>query len=216
MQSAKVILNCSYLQDSETEKVGAEEAFQTDQVVTGELTTVTLVGQDVSPNVIAQNNPIRVYSDTANSSFERVIRLRFHAKQTDGEGDPIATQNYLQNFKIWQSSATPSTACTLYYKIEETYIQPDDFTGQDVSTVKTAADTVGVDYAQIPTSAPGTANITIGGSITYVDTDGVGRLDRDVDPVAEYTDYIYLLLIVDSAQTVGQSQTIYVSYDEVS
>lgn len=162
---------------------GSTETIVEDDGASGDLTTLPLMGQDVSPNTSAQTNPIRVKSAVPNTSFDRVFRL----KLTDLDGSTS-----VGNFKFWAGTQTPSTDCTLFAKVTDTYTQP---VGDNEWTIGEMT-SIG-EYAQVPVSA----GTTIDGTLTVVDT---------------YTDYVYLKLHVAQTQTSGGNTTIYVSYDEIS
>lgn len=162
---------------------GSSETIVNDDGASGDLTTLPLMGQDVSPNTSAQTNPIRVKADVPNTSFDRVFRLRL----TDLDGS-----RSVGNFKFWAGTQTPSTDCTLFAKVTDTYTQP---TGDEEWTIGEMG-TLG-SYAPVPESS----GTTIDGTLTVVDT---------------YTYYVYLKLHVAQTQTSGGNTTIYVSYDEIS
>jgi hypothetical protein len=102
------------------------------------------------------------------------------------------TFNVIQNLQFYKSSGALGTGITMFWTGErEAYATP-------VATNSTIATTT------IPTSSPGTANVSIGGNLA-------GTLEA-----AGYSDYIVLQTRTTSSASVGDSETwIYtLSYDE--
>ena len=149
---------------------------------------LNLLGADLGSGETASLYPIRIPGPGGTSySYERVFKM----KVTDMGG-----ATYLNNFRVWADSNTPSTGCELYYAIKESYTSP-------VNDNSGIAENGG---SLIPTSDPGYAspNVTIGGSTT-------GTLASAGDS----TDYIYLQLKVDDTATSGATNNIHVAWDEV-
>ncbi len=165
-------------------------------VVTG-LSSIPILGDPAQgPLAEPANFPVRVKADVRNTSADRVFRLKFQKTATD-DGGVAKDTNILQNFKLWQSTSEPATGCTVYFSVKETYTEPvgerEDWNHQD--------------FAVIPTESPASQNITIGGEQNPPDA----RLNDQGD----YTDYVYLAFDIESTQTSGGTQTLFVSYDEI-
>ncbi len=181
-----------------TEKISGGVA--TPGTVIGDpLTAVPILGSDQLPTADPANYPVRVKAAVRNTSAERIFRLKFQMYATDGIGDP-KDPNVLQNFKLWADTDTPATGCTIYYKVTEDYTTP-LFEEEDY-------DFGDNDYETIPESSPQDCNVSIGGEI--LPTEGAKLENED-----EYTDYVRLLFDIDTTQTSGGTQTLYVSYDEI-
>lgn len=101
--------------------------------------------------------------------------------------------NLIQDIRFWQSTAfSPSTGLTVKWKGTQTiYLQP-------------AAVTSSLATSSVPTSDPGTANVSIGGNLS-------GSLTT-----SGYTDYIVLQLQTTTAAAAGDSSlgTFTMSYSE--
>ena len=141
---------------------------------------------DEDSNTVANysTKPITA-SDTADQGNSYEVWLRAHL--TD-------TFNVIDNFQFWQSTAfSPVTGLTLKYKANNVgaYQTP-------VKTTSTIATT------SMPTSDPGTANVSIGGSLS-------GTL-----VAAGYSDYIVVQLHVGTTAASGDSSLAVFSlqYDE--
>jgi len=118
-----------------------------------------------------------------NNSYEVWLRAHF-----------TGAFNKVDNLQFWQSTAfSPSTGLTVKYKANNvgSYVQP-------VKTTSTIATTT------VPTSDPGTANVSIGGSLT-------GSLTAP-----GYSDYIVLQLQTTAAAAAGDTSlaTFSLQYDE--
>lgn len=103
----------------------------------------------------------------------------------------------IQNLKVWRTSALGGSAThvtnarTTSYAGAATYATP----------VKTAIS--GADQT-MPTSAPATANLGIGGSLTGTITS------------AGYSDYLVHQIITDAGDVAGSTSTMNYQYDEVA
>ena len=155
-----------------------------------DLTSLPLMGQDVSPLQSPQTYPIRVLPSSPNTSYERVLRFL-----VSDMGTPASAS--ISNFRIWATNANPSANCTLLYKTVQTYTQPVGGSTSEIGQGDL------VSYTTIPTSSPENPNITIGGSTT-----------NSITTADSYTDFVYLTLHVQASQTAGGTTTISVSYDE--
>lgn len=153
-------------------------------------TKLPLLGEDQSTEVNPQQYPIRIYDAQTNYSYERWFRI-----QVVDMGGSIQ----VQNFKVWQSTNTPSNGCTLYYGTSQNYRTPVGGLGNP------SPDQVN----PIPTSEPQTQNLTINGE---TDPQNGQYLSQQGD----MTDFGILQLRVEPTQTQGGSQVITVSYDEIS
>lgn len=125
------------------------------------------------------SNPITA----GNNSYE--VWLRAHV---------TGTFNVIDNFQFWQSAAfSPATGLTLLWKGNNV--------GAYVQSVKTTSTVATV---AMPTSDPGTANVSIGGSLSGTLT-GAG-----------YSDYIVIQLQTTGSAASGDtsSATFTLQYDE--
>lgn len=126
-----------------------------------------------------------VASDTANQgrSFEVWLRGKFSG-----------TFNNIDNLQFWRSTDfSPSTGLTIYWK------------GNNVGAYQTPVKTDStVATSTIPTADPGTANVSIGGSLSGAIT------------APGYSDYIVLQLDVATTATPGDTSLAVVTlqYDE--
>jgi hypothetical protein len=130
------------------------------------------------------SNPI-IASDSANQGRSYEVWLRGHF---------TGTFNQVDNLQFWMSTNfSPSTGLTVYWKGNNsgTYATP-------VKTDSTVATT------SVPTSDPGTANVSIGASLS-------GNLTA-----AGYSDYIVLQLDVATTASPGDTSlaTFTLQYDE--
>lgn len=130
------------------------------------------------------SNPITA-SDTADQGRSYEVWLRAHF---------TGTFNKVNNLQFWKSTDfSPNTGLTVYWKgnNQTSYVTP----------VKTDSS---VATAGVPTSDPGTANVSIGGSLA-------GELTS-----AGYSDYIVLQLDVASTAAAGDTSlaTFTLQYDE--
>ncbi len=108
-------------------------------------------------------------------------------------------QLQIQNFKVWQSTDTPSSGCTLKFGTTETYRTPVGGLGNP-SPVQTN---------NIPTSEPQSPNLSIGG--VFNPEEG-----QQLSQVNQMTDFGVLQLEVSPTQTSGGTQVINISYDEIT
>lgn len=103
----------------------------------------------------------------------------------------------INNLKVWRTSALGGSATHVTNARTSSYGGALSY----ATPVKTAV--TGVDQA-MPTSAPGTANLGIGGSLT-------GSLTA-----TGYSDYLGHQIITDAGDTEGSTSTMNYQYDEVA
>lgn len=130
------------------------------------------------------SNPITA-SDTANAGRSYEVWMRAHF---------TGTFNKIDNLQFWMSTNfSPSTGLTVYWKGNNA--------GSYATPVKTDST---VATATVPTSDPGTANVSIGTSLS-------GNLTS-----AGYSDYIVLQLDVATTASPGDTSlaTFTLQYDE--
>lgn len=107
--------------------------------------------------------------------------------------------NQIENLQFWHSTSPLDTGLTLYWEGEQTsYVTP-------VKTDSSIATT------GVPTSDPGSANVSIGGYLTPQGADGDGQLNTP-----GYSDYIVLQLDVATTASPGDTslETFTLQYDE--
>lgn len=161
---------------------GASPGTSTDLGTSGNLFNF----KDIDDATAADYNshPI-VASDSANQGRSFEVWLRGHL---------TGSFNNVDNVQFWRSTNySPATGLTLYWKGNNV--------GAYVTPVKTDST---VATASVPSSDPGTANVTIATSLT-------GALTS-----AGYTDYIVLQLDVATTATPGDTSqaTFTIQYDE--
>lgn len=203
---AVVLLSVSYGAAPGTimERQGVTNAAVTPGTApTDPLNSLNTLGDDVRPDSAPQSFPVRVKQLVSNTSQERIFRLKFQKLARDGS-DVAKTVNILQNFKVWSDRLNPSPNCTLYYRVKTVYGQP--FSNQEAVTWGSG---IFSGYATIPITTPTICNLTI---IGLTDPASNQLLDQE----GEYTDYQSIVLDVATNQTSGGTQTISVSYDEIS
>lgn len=214
--AAKVILSVSF-GSTETlrEKTAQTGAAAQATEIADCISSLPLLASDQDPIVSGQTYPIRVPATGVITSAERAFRVKLlDVAKLDGGGDN--TDSRIRTIKVWQSTVTPSGEtgkCRLWAKVTGSYVQPSvciSTAEEDAADAQTALGVLS--YAQIPTTSGTALAVTISGEVY----DAVDHPSSELDQAGEYTDYVYLVLDVESTQTQGGSATIYVSYDEVS
>lgn len=144
---------------------------------------LNLLGADLGSGQSTAAYPITVPAAGTNYSYERKFRLKV---------ENIGDSSRIQNIRVYSSTATPSTGCTIKYGQQAAYTTP-------VNTASAVATTA------IPTSLPGSENLYIGGA-------GGGYLSSS----GTYSDYGVMQLNVGTTAISGGTATITIAYDEVA
>lgn len=134
-------------------------------------------------STLAANISPSLYPITAGTnSYEKWIKLRFSDSFTR-----------IENLQLWKSAGA-------YVSGEEI-----NWTGQATSYAVPTQSTSTYATAELPTSSPGTANISIGGDLS-------GSLTATGD-----SDFIVLQTVIDVSASAGatNNKTILVQYDEI-
>lgn len=161
---------------------GASPGTDTDLGASGNLFNFKDADDATAANY--SSNPITA-SDTADQGRSYEVWLRAHF---------TGTFNNIDNLQFWRSTDfSPNTGLTVYWKGNNA--------GAYATPVKTDS---AVATATVPTSDPGTANVSIGGSLS-------GALNS-----AGYSDYIVLQLDVASTASTGDTSlaVFTIKYDE--
>lgn len=160
---------------SQTTGASGDPTITDKEADTGNL--VNFMSTDSATAADYSTNPITA----GENSYEVFIRGKFGG-----------TFNTIENLQFWRSTDfSPNTGLSVYWA------------GNDVS-YSTPATTTSVATATVPTSDPGTANVTIGGSLSGSLTEG------------GYSDYICLQLRTTESAAAGDTSlaTFTLEYDE--
>lgn len=153
----------------------------------GETITHNIVKTDMGDIDAANLDPVVYPVIPGNNTYEKYQRVHVTA---------MGGSSKIDNLKIWRTGALgglavhKTNARTAGY-VNKTYVQP-------IKTISTQADQA------MPTSAPGTMNLGIGGTLA-------GSL-----VAAGYSDYLIHQIQTNAADTAGSTSTMNYQYDETA